>query len=147
MPKPLELLKLSVQEIGHIKRLSQADIATMIETMPQQLSKQLGGKTDARISLLEKLAKALGVPPFYLLMSAQERAQWDEIGKPKQSDLSAIERRLAALEAAAKPSEQASTDRPEPGHLLEELEKLGEELELEINGPPLKKRAHKLGNG
>lgn len=110
------------------------------------ISKFLKDFDDVRLSTLEGIAKALSVPVFYLLMTDSERAQWDESQKPKV-DLSAIERRLAALEAA-KPSAQALSEPPhEPVDLLPELEKLGRELEREIGDPSLKKRGRKQGNG
>jgi len=129
------------------KRFKQAEVARSAGMSPQQLNDTLSG-VDSKLSTIEKIAKALGVPAFYLLMSAQERAQWDEIGKPKQIDLSAIERRLAALEAA-KPCEQSEslgTPADSEDSLIEGAKVL-QELEHVVNDRPLKKRERKMGNG
>ena len=137
----------NVQELLHSKKINQTELASKLGVSRQTVSQFTSGEHEPRISKMADIAKALGVPPFYLLMSAQERAQWDEIGKPKQSDLSAIERRLAALEAAAKPSETSeSTDNQNEDSLIEG-ERVLQELEHASNDRPLKKHERKRGNG
>ena len=127
------------------KRLKQAEVARLAGMSPQQLNDTLSG-VDAKFSTIEKIARALEVPTFYLLMSPEERALWDKKTQEPSADLTAIERRLAALEAA-KPSDKIEeSHRPEPGHLLSELEKLFQEFQREINVQPSKKRERKTGS-
>ena len=144
MAKISDLLKSSVADRAAQMKLNQGELADLLGIKPQQFSRQLSGKQDARISLIEKIATTLQVPPFYLLMTESERAQWDS--KTKSNEV-AIEERLAKLEYQL--SELTSESRtPLPlGHSIPALEALAQEMQRVIGEPASEKRERKKGNG
>ena len=141
MAKVLDVLKISVLSICKRSGLNQAELAAKIGIKPTQFSRQIGGKSDVRMSALEGMAKALDVPAFYLLMTEDERALWDA----KAND--PIEKRVESLERQI--SELASKSRTPPplGHALPALEALAEEMQRVIGDPASKKHERKKGNG
>lgn len=73
MAKSLICLKQGVQHVLRKKGVLQAELANLMGMQPQQLSRQLGGHADVRISLLDRLAEALGCSVAYLLATPEER--------------------------------------------------------------------------
>ena len=154
MANGAERLTQAIRGLIAEKRLKQAEVARLAGMSPQQLNDTLSG-VDAKFSTIEKIARALEVPTFYLLMSPDERAIWDKKTQQPSVDLTAIERRLAALEAA-KPSVETEESLRHPPErlsdeefavLLNEGEKTLQELQSLIDAPPLKKYERKKGNG
>jgi len=140
MSNLLNLLKLAVTDLLPLKRLNQAKLAELIDVKPQQLSRQLGGKSNARISLLEDIAQALEVPAFYLLMTESERALWDsKASNPIERRLELLERQISEL--------TSKSPAPQPQDSLPALEALAQEMQRVIGDQPLKKHDRKKGNG
>lgn len=57
------------------------------------LKAYIDGKTEPGLGAIEKIADALEVPAFYLLMNPTERARWDS-----SASAPSLERRVTALE-------------------------------------------------
>lgn len=138
MTKAAERLSQSIRGFIEQKKLKQAEVARQAGMSPQQLNDTLSG-VDAKFSTIEKIALALGVPTFYLLMSPQERAKWDEANR----DQSAIERRFAAIEAKLS-SLKAPLDESPPS--LKDLAAHAQEMQRVIDAAPSKKYVRKKGN-
>ena len=82
--------------------MTQKQLAQKADLDETQLGRYLKGHTSPSFEAVERVAVALGVPPFYLLMSPEERALWDAKSAPK-SDLEA---RVEALERGRDAREQ-----------------------------------------
>jgi transcriptional regulator with XRE-family HTH domain len=141
--KLLNIFVNTVKELLHSQKLSQTDFAQKLGVSRQTVSQFITGEHAPRLDKVEDISEALGVPAFYLLMGPEERARWDDISKPK-TDLSAIERRLAALEGA-KPSLASPQSDPPPSP--QDFAALLQEMQRVIGDPPLKKTSSKKGNG
>lgn len=59
------------------KGILRTDLAKRLGVSDQQVSKYLGGHHAPGLDKVEKIAEALGVSPFLLIMSKEERAAWD----------------------------------------------------------------------
>jgi DNA-binding Xre family transcriptional regulator len=81
VPNLLQLLVNNIDEIFEINRLrgkepqNRAQLAKTLETSPQNVSKIF--VSNVRLDTLEKLAKALGVAPYRLLLDRTDRNRVD----------------------------------------------------------------------
>jgi transcriptional regulator with XRE-family HTH domain len=84
----------------------QSELAERMEITRQQLSRQLSGKHDVKLSFLTKLSKALNYPKFSFLMTIEEFDDWEK-KKKTQSDttneelldrLQYLEKRILSVE-------------------------------------------------
>jgi transcriptional regulator with XRE-family HTH domain len=93
--KALHYLKPNVQHYCHVMGISQAELARRLKMQPQQLSNQLSGKRDVRISLLDRLAKELEIEPALLLISPELKS---DVAKQKDPQLEQVFKRLKNVE-------------------------------------------------
>ena len=77
--KLLELFALNVNRVLADRQMSRAGLAKNLGITRQSLHSSLAGKPT--LEKVEEIAKALKVPPFYLLMPPAERARWDSLEK------------------------------------------------------------------
>lgn len=71
----------AVEDLLHSRGLSKSDLAKNLGVSPTSVNRYLGGQNTPGLDKAEELARALGVPAFYLLMSPEERKKWDSIGQ------------------------------------------------------------------
>jgi|GEM_PF-1843463 len=92
MPNSLKYIKDFVRDSIEKRNWSERDLARRSNLSPPTVNELLGNPDrDVKTQVLEAIAFALGVPPFYLLMSPEERAQWDKLGKtPEEKALQTI---------------------------------------------------------
>jgi transcriptional regulator with XRE-family HTH domain len=97
VPKSVEFLRKSVAAVLDEKGLNQKDLAQIAQMTPQQISKLLKGKYSPNLESVDKLAAALGVSSFYLLMPDDVRAKWELLNKASGESLSRVSDALETL--------------------------------------------------
>lgn len=111
----VKLLAKAVDSILISQNKNRSDLAKMMNTTPQAISRYLAGDHSPGIDKLEAIAGALGVEPFELLMTTEERSKWkgtqepprifpnvfDNIGKLDERIKQLVDERLKEKEAAA----------------------------------------------
>lgn len=96
----LKLFIKSVDVLLAERQLSKTDLAKMLGVSRQTVGQYLSGEHSPSLDKIVKIAEALGVPPFVLLMSPLEKAKWDLFCAP-----SATPSEIAASYAALKTPE------------------------------------------
>jgi transcriptional regulator with XRE-family HTH domain len=109
MHKCLELLIKNVEFLLRQKDLSKADLAKMTGNSPQAISRFLGGEHIPGIDKIERVAAALSVPTFYILMSPEDRKKWDNLTAPSRP-VSQISPQEQLAVAASLLSDQSATN-------------------------------------
>jgi transcriptional regulator with XRE-family HTH domain len=91
----LSTVKDNVIELCRERRIYMSELADKMGITKQQLSRQLSGRFDVRISFIENLAEHLKVEPYSLLMKRKlpARGQGD-----LESVVRDLEKRLAQVE-------------------------------------------------
>lgn len=77
-----EALALFLSEYIEKERITQKAFAEKAELNPTDIGRYLKAQISVGSRILDKMATACNVPVFYLLMSPQERAKWDEVTGP-----------------------------------------------------------------
>ena len=91
MANSQEILAKNLAELLESNRLSQKDFAKAADLDQTGIGKYLKGKLAVGTRVLEKMAAALGVPAFYLIMPPEERKAWDNLkGTNSQSTTPAM---------------------------------------------------------
>ncbi len=86
----------AIEEALHDKRISKAELARRLNLHAPSISALVSHKANPTMSSLLAVAEAIDVPPFFLLMTKEERDRWRIIIRPNSNS---IEARIAALES------------------------------------------------
>jgi transcriptional regulator with XRE-family HTH domain len=98
LSKQLNSLVKSIEDLLHEKGWTKSELARRMSITPQSVNQFLSGKYEPSLGKAEKFAVALGKPLFYLLMSPEERKQWDEQGGSSSEIVSMLRELVQTLQ-------------------------------------------------
>ncbi len=109
--KYLDQFRKSVAAEMERQGVYQAKLSERLGMPSGNLSRYLGGKKEPTVAVCERIAEALGLPLFVLMMDDKERARW-ESQAPSSIDarLTRIETMLSALAPDALQPRQPSAE-------------------------------------
>ena len=87
-----EEIRKRIRELREAKGVKQEDLATSLEISLFSYSKLERGKTQLTINYIERIAKALGVDPYYIISGNEANADIEALRKENEALKKDIER-------------------------------------------------------
>lgn len=113
----MKLLDLFIENIDKVLSGGQkdrSDLAKLLGISPQAVSNMLDRKNRPRLDTVEEIARVLGIPPFELLMTSEERDRW-QVSAHMSAFSNAMETTQRALEEVTRRLNILESERAEAG--------------------------------